>query len=81
MHVDFDDEVGAWFLTLAEASVASTVHVSDEVAVDLDANGEVIGVEFLLPPAELGPEVVAVLFARFPVVRTVLAHFQALAVA
>ena len=77
MRVDFDPEVQAWYLTLSDAPVARTVHVSDEVVVDVDASGAVVGVEFLLAPAAIEPSVREALFERFPVVRTALAEFQA----
>lgn len=77
MRVDFDPEVQAWYLTLSDAPVAKTVHVSDEVVVDVDASGAVVGVEFLLAPAAIAPSVREALFERFPVVRTALAEFQA----
>ncbi len=77
MRVDFDPEVQAWYLTLSDAPVAKTVHVSDEVVVDVDTSGAVVGVEFLLAPAAIEPSVRKALFERFPVVRTALAEFQA----
>ncbi len=77
MRVDFDPEVQAWYLTLSDAAIAGTVHVSDEVAVDVDASDDVVGVEFLLAPAAIEPSVREALFERFPVVRTALAEFQA----
>lgn len=77
MRVDFDPEVQAWYLTLSDAPVARTVHVSDEVAVDVDASDAVVGVEFLLAPAAIEPSAREALFQRFPVVRTALAEFQA----
>ena len=81
MRVEFDPEVQAWYLTLSDAAVGETVHLSDEVAVDVDAAGAVVGVEFLLPPAEVGPQVIAALFERVPDVRGALSQLQALAVA
>ena len=81
MRVEFDPEVRAWYLTLSDTPVSTTVHVSDEVLVDLDESGGVVGVEFLLAPAELSDEVRASLFGRFPEVRTALADLGALAVA
>ncbi len=74
-------EVRGWYLTLSELSVTRTVHISDEVAVDIDSEGDVVGVEFLLAPAELGPDVSRALFEQFPAVRGALTHLQALAVA
>lgn len=74
MRVDFDPEVRAWYLTLSEAAVARTVHISDEVAVDLDDGGEVVGVEFLLAPAAIEAHAREQLFDRFPTVRNALAE-------
>jgi uncharacterized protein YuzE len=76
MRVDFDPEVQAWYLTLTDAPVARTVDVSDEVAVDLTSDGDVVGVEFLLAPAAVDPRVRKDLFERFPVVRTALAELH-----
>ena len=77
MRVDFDSEVQAWYLMLSDATVSRTVHVSDEVAVDVDANDLVVGVEFLLAPATIEPDVREALFERFPVVRKALAELHA----
>ena len=71
----------AWYFTLSDAPRSTTVHVSDELLVDLAAGGEVVGVEFLLAPAELAEEVRTSLFQRFPGVRAALADLGALAVA
>ncbi len=81
MRVEFDPEVRAWYLTLSEAPVSKTVHISDEVAVDVDDQGSVVGAEFLLAPAELGADVRGALFERFPAVRSALLGLHALAVA
>jgi uncharacterized protein YuzE len=77
MRVDYDPEVQAWYLTLSEAAVANTVHVSDEVAVDVDEAGDVVGVEFLLAPATIESAVRDALFERFPVVQKALAELHA----
>lgn len=81
MRVEFDPEVRAWYLTLSDAPVSTTAHLSDEVFVDVDDQGGVVGVEFLLAPAELSEDLRASLFRRFPEVRTALADLGALAVA
>jgi uncharacterized protein YuzE len=77
MRVDFDPEVQAWYLSLADAPVNRTVHISDEVAVDLAGDGGVVGVEFLLAPAAVDSHVREELFKRFPVVRSALAELHA----
>ena len=76
MRVDFDPEVQAWYLTLSDAQVSRTVHVSDEVAVDVDEADEVVGVEFLLAPATIEPAVREALFAQFPAVQQALAELH-----
>jgi uncharacterized protein YuzE len=81
MRVDFDPEVKAWYVAIADRPVARTAHVSDDVAVDLDADDAVVGVEFLVAPAELDHAVVAELGRRFPAVREALADLRGLAVA
>jgi uncharacterized protein YuzE len=77
MRVDFDPEVQAWYLLLADAPVNKTVHVSDEVAVDLASDAGVVGVEFLVAPAALDQQVREELFERFPAVQTALAELHA----
>jgi uncharacterized protein YuzE len=72
VQLDHDSEVQAWHLTLSEAAVATTVHVSEEVTTDVDEAGDLVGVEFLLAPATIEPSVREALFARFPVVRVAL---------
>lgn len=56
------------------------MHISDEVAVDVDGQGDAVGVEFLLAPADLAADVSKALFERFPAVRRALSEFQAIAV-
>ncbi len=77
MRLDFDPAVDAWCLTLSDRPVNRTVHVSHDVAVDVDVADAVVAVEFLLAPAVIEPSVRETLFERFPVVRTALAQFQA----
>jgi uncharacterized protein YuzE len=72
MRVDFDPEVQAWYLTLTDAPVSKTVHLSDEVAVDVAHDDSVVGVEFLLAPAAVDRHVRDELFERFPAVRAAL---------
>jgi uncharacterized protein YuzE len=77
MGVDFDPEAQAWYLTLTDEPVSMTVHISDEVAVDVDAQQTLVGVEFLLAPAAFDADVREALFERFPVVREALTELQA----
>jgi uncharacterized protein YuzE len=53
MMISIDTEVGAYYVRLLEGPVARTVHVSDDLAVDLDADGRVHGLELLCAPSLL----------------------------
>jgi uncharacterized protein YuzE len=77
VRLDIDTDVQAWYLTLTDEPVSRTVHVSDEVAVDVDKGNALVGVEFLSAPAAIGPTVREALFERFPVVREALVELQA----
>ena len=81
MRADFDPEVRAWYLTLSEAPRSTTADVSDEFLDDLAAGGKVVGVEFLLAPAELAEECVRRSSSGSSGVRTALTDLGALAVA
>jgi len=77
VRLDLDPAIRAWYLTLTDGPVSRTVHVSDEVAVDVDEGDAVVGVEFLSAPAAIAPHVREALFERFPVVREALVELQA----
>lgn len=48
-HVENDDVVGAIYITLREAEIRSTRTYDDGgIAVDLDADGQAVGIEILL---------------------------------
>lgn len=79
MRIERDPEVQAWYLTLSDAPMDRTVQVSDEVAVDVDETGDVVGVEFLLAPGTIEPPVREALFARFPAVERALAELHSAA--
>lgn len=51
--VSVDIDADAAYITMSDASVDSTVEVSDEVLVDLDAYRVVVGIEFLRIEAEI----------------------------
>lgn len=53
------------------------MHVSDEVAVDLDADGAVVGVEFLLPPVAITSYLRTELFERLAVIGEALVDLRA----
>ena len=54
VSVEFDPEVNAMFIRFKEGKVAESEPLADNIIVDLDEDGEVVGIELLLP--KLGEE-------------------------
>ena len=66
MVVEYDTEVGAFYVRVTESEMARTVEISPFVSVDVDADDQVVGLELLcLPSAVTGDERLA-LEQRFP---------------
>lgn len=76
MLIQYDTEVGAYYVQVADGEVARTIHVSDEVLVDLEANGQLRGIELLCPPGQLGHAERADLISRFPAAEQALLELQ-----
>jgi uncharacterized protein YuzE len=66
MMISYDTEAHAYYLTLTDANVDRTIHVSDWVLVDVDSDGRAVGIELLAAPSALNDEEKAELFRRFP---------------
>lgn len=66
MVVEYDTEVGAFYVRVTEEEVARTIEVSAFVSVDVDAEDNVVGLELLCLPAAVTPEERAALGARYP---------------
>ncbi len=47
--VEFDPKVNAMYIRLSEGRVAESEPLADNIVVDLDEKGEVVGIEVLLP--------------------------------
>ncbi len=47
--VEFDPKVNAMYIRLKEGKVSESEPLADNIVVDLDEKGEVIGIEVLLP--------------------------------
>lgn len=48
LRIAFDDEARALYVTLTDGTVASTMETTpDKVFVDLDSDGEIVGIEVL----------------------------------
>ncbi len=70
MIVSYDPLVGATYVELlVERAVARTVSVSDLVMVDLDANGEPVGVEFAVFPGQITAQMLDRVAERFPTLK------------
>lgn len=78
MLISHDTEVGAYYLRLLDGPVARTVHVSDDVAVDLDADRQVHGLELLCAPGLLKAEERDALTRQFPRAAEALAELEQL---
>lgn len=78
MVVEYDTEAGAFYVRVTEAPVARTAEVSAFVNVDLDADGNVVGLELLCVPAAVTVEERAVLEGRYPAAVEALAEVDRL---
>lgn len=78
MIIRYDTEVGAYYVRAADTPVARTVHISDDVAVDLDAAGAVHGLEVLCAPSLLTAGERAALSDRFPAAGELLGQLEQL---
>jgi len=47
--LEFDDEVNALYVKLRKGKISSTEPLADNIVVDLDEDGNVLGLELLLP--------------------------------
>ena len=54
VSVEFDPEVNAMFIRFKKGKVVESEPLADNVIVDLDENGEVTGIDILLPKLEEG---------------------------
>ncbi len=52
VSLEFDPDVNAMFIRFKKGKVAETEPLADNVIVDLDENGEILGIEILLPKLE-----------------------------
>jgi uncharacterized protein YuzE len=52
MSVEFDPKVNAMYIRLKEGKISKSEPLADNIVVDLDEKGEVVGIEVLLPKLE-----------------------------
>lgn len=65
MLVSYDVDAGATYVRLSSDDVARTAHVSDLVMVDLNEHGDPVGVEFVVPPAQVSDKMLWAVADRF----------------
>jgi uncharacterized protein YuzE len=78
MVVEYDTESGAFYVRVTEEPVARTAEVSTFVNVDLDAEGNVVGLELLCVPAAVTVGERAVLQDRYPLALEALTEVERL---
>lgn len=66
MEIRYSTDAKAFYVTIGEGTVVRTAHISDDVMVDVEADGTLHGIELLCGPAELTTEERAGLVDRFP---------------
>ena len=78
MVVEYDTEVGAFYVRVTDGAVARTVEFSPFVSVDLDSDDNVVGLELLCQPAAVTAAERAALGDRYPMALTALIEVERL---
>lgn len=66
MVLEYDTEAGAFYVRVTDRPIARTAEISAFVNVDLDAEGNVVGLKLLCPPAAVSVEARALFGDRYP---------------
>jgi len=53
VSVEYDPEANAIYIRIKKGEVEVSEPLSDDIIVDLDKNGEVLGIEILLPKSDI----------------------------
>lgn len=56
INIELDTEISTGYITFSKGLVASTVALTDELNIDLDAQGKVVGLELLQLDARVPKE-------------------------
>lgn len=78
MVVEYDTESAAFYVRVTESDASRTVEVSTFVSVDVDVDGQVVGLELLCLPSAVTTEERATLATRFPSAGTALTEVERL---
>lgn len=78
MVVEYDTEAGAFYVRATDSDVSRTVEVSTFVRVDIDVDGQIVGLELLCLPSAVTTEERATLATRFPIAAAALTEVEEL---
>jgi uncharacterized protein YuzE len=78
MVVEYDTEVGAFYVRISDGEVARTAEVSAFVSVDLDGADNVVGLELLSRPSAVTTDERAALATRYPTAIAALTEIERL---
>ena len=78
MVVEYDTEVGAFYVRVTDAEIVRTVEMSALVSVDVDDADNVVGLELLCSPTAVTALERAALEARYPMALAALAEVERL---
>lgn len=78
MVVEYDTEAGVFYVRVTDGGVARTAEVSTFVSVDIDTDGQVVGLELLCVPSAVTADERAALATRFPAAAAALAEVERL---
>ena len=53
VSVEYDPEANAIYIRIKKGEVETSEPLSDDIIVDLDENGEALGIEILLPKSDV----------------------------
>lgn len=66
MFVEYDTEAQATYLRISKAAIVRTRTIDETVLVDLDAEGNPVGVELLTPPRQADHKGIKRLMDEYP---------------
>ena len=66
MDIAYDQKADAMYIRLSAGEVAETKQLSEDVAVDLDQDGRLLGIEILGVSEKMTPDAIAHVTIRMP---------------
>ena len=56
MKLEYDQQADAIYITLSDEAIASTREIDENIAIDVGADGKMVGIELLFVSDYLGPD-------------------------